>query len=201
VLIRFFPAISFSLLLGASLHAGDGKPVFDKVSAEDVSPQRGMLVEHRSARDGADQIWLVSTADPAQRRLLFTHERHASVLFSPDEEWLVINDHRLSNESRLLLFHRKAGLEYEQTADLTDAAWKFFDESNGLKKPNPFDHSYVDALRWASEEQPVLLLCLEGHLDSRNRTAEWYCLYDIGAKRFSTDLDAHNRAATKLEEK
>src|SRR6202000_3150427 len=127
---------------------------------------------------GTDQIWLVSTADPGKRRLLFTHQRDATVLFSNDESWLVINNHNLSNESRLLLYRRKGPLEYEQAADLTDSAWAFFDKQNGLKAPNGFDHSYVEALRWADDSPPPLLLCLEGHSDSRNNTSEWYCLYD-----------------------
>ena len=185
------------ILAAATLHAGD-VPFFDKVIADDYSPRRDILVEHYYARNGTDQIWLVSSSDPAKRRLLFTHERSATVLFSSDEEWLVINNHILRNESRLLLYRRVGPLHYEQIADLTNAAWSFFDQCNHLKAPNNFDHSYVEALRWAGDDPPTLLLCLDGHADSRNNTGEWYCLYDVPAKAFSTDFDAHNKKLTKL---
>ncbi len=197
---RAFLFLSLSLA-ALTLHAGDGIPFFDKVVANDYSPQRDILVEHYFERNGTDQIWLVSTADPGKRHLLFTHERNAEVLFSSDEEWLVINNHILSNESRLLLYRRKQPLEYEQVADLTETAWQFFDQSNGLKKSNGFDHSYVEALRWADDDPPTLLLCLDGHMDSRNNTSEWYCLYDVQAKRLTTDVNAHNKKNTKLEAK
>jgi hypothetical protein len=163
------------------------------------------LVEHHRAESTfispvPEEIWLVSKADPAQRHLLFKHEREAEVVFSEDEKWLVINDHNLSNESRLLLFTRKASLEYVQVADLTDATWAFFAKQNGRKNPDrPFDHAYVEALRWANDDPPTLLLCLDGHLDHRNFTSEWYCLYNVQTKAFSIDFAAHNKAATALE--
>lgn len=195
---------SLTLLAPALLHAGDGTPRYYNVSSVDASPLRDMIVEHyRSDQPGfspvAQQIWLVSTLDPAKRHLLFTHERSASVLFSGDEKWLVINNHILSNKSILLLFRRKADLEYEQVADLTEAAWRFFDEQQRRKWKNGFDHSYVEALRWAQSEPPTLLLMLNGHADSRNYTSEWYCFYDVQGKVFSTDLDAHDRRNTVVE--
>jgi hypothetical protein len=185
----------------ATLQAGDRPPFYDKVTASDYSPRRDILVEHYFEREGTDQIWLVSTADPSKRRRLFTHQRHAEVVFSPDESWLVINDHFGSGGSRLLLYRQRAPLDYEQVADLTDAAWKFFDQRNGLEAPNGFDHAYVDALRWTDDDPPTLLLCLDGHSDSRNNTSGWYCLYDVRSRSFSTDFDAHNKKNTKLEPK
>jgi hypothetical protein len=195
---------TLSLLAPALLHAGDGVPRYYNVSSGGASPLRDMIVEHyRSDQPGfspvAQQIWLVSTLDPARRRLLFTHERDALVLFSNDEKWLVINDHILSNQSRLLLFRRKTELEYEQVADLTEAAWHFFDEQQRHKWKNSFDHNYVEALRWAGNDPPTLLLILDGHADSRNYTSEWYCFYDVQSKAFSTDLEAHNRRSTLME--
>ena len=187
--------LSIILFLSAVCTAS-ASPFYDKVTSDQVSPNSDILVQHYFERGNTDQIWLVSTADPSQRHLLFTHERNAEVVFSPDEKWLVINDHNLSNESRLLLYRQKALLEYEQVADLTAAAWKFFEQQNGRKAQ--FDHSYVEALRWADEDPPNLLLSLDGHMDSRNYTSEWYCFYNVQTKTFSTDLAAHNKKVTVL---
>jgi hypothetical protein len=57
----------------------------------------------------------------------------------------------------------------------------------------------VEALRWSDSTPPTLLLMLRGHVDSRNHTSDWYCLYDVEAKSFSTDFEAHNRKSTKVE--
>ncbi len=188
-----------TLCLGflATAQADGPTPFYDKVTAQDYSPQSDILIEHYFERNGTDQIWLVSSANPSKRHLLFTHERHAEVLFSDDEKWLVINNHVLSNQSNLLLYRQKEPLKYEQVEDLTKAAWQFFDEQN---KPgrHVFDHSYVDALQWANDEPPTLLLYLQGHMDSHNHTGPWCCLYDVAAKKFSVNFAAHNQRVTKL---
>ena len=203
-LSRLLPIVALLFLSNGPLRAGDGKPRYYSVRVPEISPQRDLLVEHyRSDASGIspvpEQIWLVSTLDPSVRRLLFTHERDASVLFSENEDWLVINDHYLSNESRLLLFRRKGPLDYEQVADLTAAAWRYFDQQQHAKTPHGFDHSYVEALRWAENDPPTLLLSLDGHLDSRNYTSEWYCLYNLRTETFSVDFATHNRRMTELE--
>lgn len=188
------------LLLAAVLIASDGKTPFFLLDAPGTpSPDRGTIVEeYRDQSSGERQIWLVSSSDPAKRRLLFKHYRNAEVLFSDDGEWLTINDHRASNEAVLVLYERKGPLEYVEKADLSDAAWKFFAKQNGTTLTG-FDHEYVDALRWAESSPPVLLVCLKGHADSRNHTREWYCLYDVKSGKFHTRFDEHNKAVTALE--
>jgi hypothetical protein len=201
----------------ATLHAEDPKPSFKTVTAETHGE---VMVERYRASEGTEQIWLVSTADPAKRHLLYTHHRQAAIIFSADHAWLVINDHAGSSGSSLLLYRRKEPLIYEQAADLTDAAWQFFDTRNGLKVPakgktedmqridrqhgleaNPFDHRYIDAVCWAGVDPPTLLICLSGHEAARSRASAWYCLYDVLTKSFTTDFDAYNKKNTKLEAK
>jgi hypothetical protein len=187
----------FAWVLASRLYAEDPKPFVDKVTTEESSPGGDILVQHYFFRDNTDQIWLVSSEDPATRHLLFTHERNAQVLFSEDEKWLAINNRCLSNESRVLLFRRKGKLDYEQVADLSEPAWRFFAKANG--KSPAFDHRYVEALQWTDEEPATLLLSLSGHADSRNNTHHWLCLYDVQAKEFSTDFEGQNRRHTKIE--
>ena len=107
---------------------------------------------------------------------------------------------------------------YEQVADLTHAAWKFFDEHNGLKVPakgksedvqnsdrehgleaNPFDHRYMDAICWAGADPPTLLIRLSGYEDGHSRAGPWFCLYDVRSQKFTTDFEAYNRMNTKMK--
>lgn len=187
LLLPLFTAVSSPLYAEA---------FFDKVSKVEFSPDNDILVQTYFEREGMAQIWLVSSADPGRRQLLFTHYRNANVIFSPDQKWLVINDRYASNESRLLLFKQKSFLNYEQVADITKAAWEFFKKQ--MKTSVEFDHSYVEALSWAEDEPPTLLLSLRGHSDSKY-TSEWYCFYDVKSKTFSVDLAAHNKRMTKIK--
>ena len=199
-----------------TFRAEEPKPAFHKAATETHGDSE-VIVERYRDSEGTEQIWLASTADPAKRHLLYTHHRQAGVDFSDDDYWLVINDHAGSAGSSSLIYRRKAPLVYEQVTDLCVAAWKFFDQRNGLKTPrkgkieedydksvgleaNPFDHRYVDAVCWVDDSPPTLLIRLHGYKDDHSHT-NWLCLYDVRAKSFSTNFDAHNKKNTKLEAK
>lgn len=185
----------------ATLHAQDPKPSFEKVAA---ATHGDVMVERYRASEGTEQIWLVSTTDPAKRHLLYTHHRQAEIIFSDDNAWLVINDHAGSAGSSSLLYRRKTAPVYEQVADLTGPAWKFFNQRNGLEQ-TPFDHAYANGVCWISEDPPTLLIRLSGHVSGPSGILKgcrgWYCLYEIRNQSFSTDLDALNKTNTKLETK
>lgn len=51
-------------------YAADNPPFYDKVRSNEFSPRSDILVRHSFERGGTDQIWLVSTADPAKRHLV-----------------------------------------------------------------------------------------------------------------------------------
>jgi hypothetical protein len=181
----------------ATLHAEEAKPSFKIVA---TSTNREVMVEQHRAAEGTQQLWLVSAADPAKRHLLYTHHRQAEVIFSDDDDWLVINDHAGSGYSGVLLYRQKTGLEYERVADLTAPAWKYFNQRNGFKE-TPFDHAYASAACWISADPPILLIGLSGHLSGPagilKGSRGWYCLYNIRTQSFSTDLDALNKTRIK----
>ncbi|MCE9519628.1 MAG: hypothetical protein K8R87_08765, partial [Verrucomicrobia bacterium] len=175
--------------------------------AQEKSPRGGMLVVEECLDDGGKynfdtrHIWLVSAKDTVKRELLFTHYRSADVLFSDDETWLVINDHRLSNEACMLLYRRIEGLRYEQAKDVSGDAWAYFCVQNGVRGELGFDHTYVDALMWLKEKPHTILLTLRGHADSRNHVHDWQCYYDVDTGKFSQDdkIKSHNRNRAVLE--
>ncbi len=193
---RNLSTILLALCTLLHVHASqDGEIFLNSISAGPPSPLRDIITESYGD-ENSTQIWLVSASDPGKRRLLFIHHRAADVIFSEDEKWLVINDRSGSSLANLLLYRRKAELEYEKVDDLTSAAWAFFEKRQGKFH---FDHSYVEALRWAETSPPVLFLCLSGHMDSRNYTSEWYCLYNISTRKFSLNFARHNRRVTAIE--
>ena len=175
--------------------------------AQQKSPKGGMVVEGERLNDGGPKssdtrrIWLVSARDAGKKKLLFTHYRAADVVFSADEEWLVINDHLGSSEACALLFHKTGELDYNMSVDLSDGAWKFFCQQNGVPGGTGFDHSYVDCVQWLKGRPGALLLTLRGHADSRNYVDDWRCVYDTAKREFlvTRNLQKHNEGRTVLE--
>ncbi len=174
--------------------------------AQQKSPKGDMIVIEERLNDGGAKssdtrlICLVSARDAGKKELLFTHYRVADVVFSGDEEWLVVNDHRLSNEACALLFNKKGELDYKMSVDLSDGAWGFFCQQNGFSGTG-FDHSYVDCVQWLEDRPGALLLTLRGHADSRNHVDDWRCIYDTEKQKFflTKNLQKHNEGRAVLE--
>jgi hypothetical protein len=134
------------------------------------------------------QYWLVDPNDPAKRKLLFTNERGADVVISPSKKWLFINNNDEEERELILLYRQKNGLNYEFVGDLTDGTWDFYAKQSG--HPQPSDHYYVEVVCWANEN--TVLLRLNGNGEDSD-VENWFCLYDISSKKFSTDLDRYNK--------
>jgi hypothetical protein len=139
------------------------------------------------------QYWLVDPYDPTMRKLLFTNERGADVDISPSKEWLFISNNDEEERESILLYRQKNGLDYEFVADLTGEAWDFFAKQSG--RPQPSDHYYVHVICWANQNTVLLRLTGNGGIDVEN----WLCLYDTSSKKFSTDLNQHNKTSLHLQ--
>ena len=100
-----------------------------KLNKSEESPRGDIIVEHYENYKADDyhfrEIWLVSKDDPKQGFLLYSHGRSAEVIFSPDENWLIINDYLGSNASDVLLFQKRNTLKYTEVkkADVFGKAW------------------------------------------------------------------------------
>lgn len=162
-----------------------------KVERTEESPSGDIVVEHCSD-DGKQQIWLVSKNNKLQRALLYEHNRYAEVLFSPDEQWLVVNDDYFSNESEVILFERKEGLTYKEMrkSSVREKTWKLCLSQQGLNKSD-FTHTYVKGIYWASNSN-ALLLELKGHGDKQYLDS-WLCVYDLERLEPSLNLSLMNR--------
>ena len=195
--------LATTFVLDHSAAAPAGQVTMLSVTKSEPSPHRDFLIEEymREISGGGPEreVWLVDARDTLQRKLLYRHSRHVELKFSDDEQWLVINDHCASGEARILLFKRKATLDYDQVTDLTDGAWDHLMLETGHKGRPNLDHQYADVLAFEGGDEPVLLIQLRGHLDEKNHVRGALCLYDIKSKVFSTDLAAFNKRQVKQE--
>lgn len=161
------------------------------------SPRRDISVEYYGNPDGGGEIWLASP-DGKNRRLLCAYSRWIeSILFSPDEQHLIVNNHRLSNLATADLYDRASALEYKESRlDLTSEIHTFFSQKHPDFKDN-FDHSYTDAIAWSATGDAVLIR-FSGHAAPNNHTGAWFCVYDLKRKRPTLDLSVMNRGGTVI---
>ena len=167
---------------------------------EETSPHSDIIIKHLVNNEGLRRIWLVSQANPSEQYLLFEHERDATVLFSPDQSFLAINNCWVSNEANVLLFKKVEGLQYREVkeANVSDKAWSLFCKVNKLKETG-FDHLYVNAIAWSSDSKN-LLLSLDGHSGKANYYADsWFCVFNMESLKPSLEFKDMNRGAVHIE--
>lgn len=181
----------------------------DASSKEVLSPLEDMYAEFREigmttgteAFPTRREIWLVDK-ERKNEKLLYSYDRWASILFSPDQKYIAINDHCLSTDAIVLLYTHVSGLEYKpMNVDVTNNAWKFFCKRYGCENDDdtsPFDHNYADDVLWSADSSSILM-SLKGHLDSKNNLSEWYCVYDVEHNKTTLDLNVLNRGSVELE--
>lgn len=126
------------------------------------------------------EVWIVSAKDPAERERLpgFYMEEGTGVVsgvaISPDENWMLVAQHRGSHMNATYLFHRKEGLKFEdvfpnakwppdpESEDRFDnEAWKFFSKAEGvplakidMKDLGPAQISFLD---WSADSRRLLI--------------------------------------------
>lgn len=201
---QLFCGVIFSIFL--TLVSGFAiEPSSDmKIQKEVNSPQADIIIEHyTSDTEGPDgirhQIWLSPYNHRGDRVLLFAHGRSADVIFSPNEEWLTINDYPTSDFAFVYLFKRikKFDLQYSEVkgANVSEKVFKFFAKQNGLSKVPEMHHQYVNVLQWASDSQSFLVL-VRGYGDSGDYIHyidNGICLFSVDTFQPSFDFKKMNR--------
>ncbi|MEO5359711.1 MAG: hypothetical protein H7843_04610 [Nitrospirota bacterium] len=128
------------------------------------------------------------------KSLLYSYERAADVIFSPDEKWLVINDAYGSNGADAILFKKVKSLKYKAITTLSDLAWDLLRKTNKRHKiPSYFGHNYTFAVFWSADSKAILLETFGHDDDTPKALAPWYCIYDLKTKKMSLDLNTFNR--------
>ncbi|MCG6552177.1 MAG: hypothetical protein L7F77_07605 [Candidatus Magnetominusculus sp. LBB02] len=193
--ILFVSAVTIFVMLnaiGTGQCFGEGSPPKKHLLKEDSSPEGKIIVRHYVDSEDSSHsgdIWLYSAKDPSQKALLFSYERDADVLFSPDEKWLVINYRVRADESDALLFKRVNGLKYKETTFLNPLAWRFFKNKHKQYTLPAFNNNYVEAVQWSSDSKS-LMVQVYGHDNNSPAASEpWYCLYDLTTGKMTLDFN------------
>jgi hypothetical protein len=171
-------------------------PLTGNLLSTQYSPKRDIRVEQRSG----GMIYLISQADEAKRYpLQKSSEDTADVLFSPDENWLVLNQRAHLNDSSGQLFSRAhpGEVEYSEVAhvkaadqSLTESAWRFYLKEVALPEGTLRDQVRLSAVDWKPDSSAVKLRFDSFGPDGQKLVPRPYvCAYRVSDKRFSSESD------------
>ena len=161
-----------------------------------TSPSEALKAEAIATSPEAPRvIFLFAPSKPELRQQLCTFSRDASLVFSPDEKWIALNDHYGSDRARIRLFKRVAGLTFaELRMDPANAAWALLRRGHGVPYPKALDHYYAHVSEWSADSS-AMLVSLSGHTDADRAVDGWLCVFDLKTRRASLDLGRMNRGS------
>jgi hypothetical protein len=180
------------ILASVSVLIADGtrKPITDLAKWKDgfVSPLKDFEVRyliHKSNPDDGDgtrEIWLHPLAEKGMQPFqLCEFARDADVLFSPDENWIAVNDFVGSNYFEIVLYKRAPTGRYEKSkdGDPTGSAWALFKSKYDLPHvTEDLFHVYSAVKEWSPDSRSFVIV-LWGHSDSDHHVDDWLCTFDL----------------------
>lgn len=147
------------------------------------------------------QVWLSKETDGSSQPsfLLYEFGRSANVFFSPDENWIVVNDFLASNIAEIHLFKRGEGLTYQEIKEpgVTGQVWDFLTKQNGHNMSALLGHAYIEYIQW-SADSTAFIVKLWGHEDGQTYLDDWYCIYDVTKFAPTLDMGAMNRKSVHI---
>src|SRR5216684_899985 len=126
---------------GPSVTSPDGHYQVLNVFCSSQTNERALALVLRNVKSG-------------ERRTLYTYDRDASVVWSPDSRWIAINDHAGSDYTNNLV------LSVDQNAPPIDLKRQLLQSERFADIPES-DHLYMSAIKWRSEK--VLQFIVWGH--------------------------------------
>jgi len=149
--------------------------------------------------DAPRQIFIWESGSAESKQLLYAFERDATLLFSPDDQWIALNDHVGSGQSEIKLFKKVKGPRYiPSKLDPTAKAWALLKQQSNTPYPNTLFHSYACVVNWSANSR-ALLVSLSGHNDPDNHIDNWLCVFDLPSGKASLNLDQMNRGVVHIK--
>jgi len=176
------------LLFSLALLAQDPAPTWRWESPSGQLQAVARFVEADLPRE----IVLFDKRNPGQKVNLCTFERDADLHFSPDDQWIAMDDELGSGQTEIRLFKRVSGLNYQETSQRPGAAaWDLLASTHKVPYPATLSHAYAHVLRWSSNSR-AFLMALQGHEDQYQCVEQWLCVYEVQTSKVSLSLNRMN---------
>jgi hypothetical protein len=97
------------------------------------------------------EIWLRSSTDAENQALLYSYERNADVLWSPDSIYVAITDRVGSSESFVRVFRIQSSTTFSEIKEIP----QFIDQKYLTNKDGSlnFSHHYAAIFRWSKDSR------------------------------------------------
>jgi serine/threonine protein kinase len=172
-------------------------PLEGELLSSEHSPKGDIRVEYRSG----GWIYLIAQTAAAKHYLLQKSTALiTNVVFSPDENWLVVNERAQTNDSSSRLYHRVRPDDMEYREDdgtpldksLTDAGWKFYVQQAGLPDGTTRNEVGMSGVEWKSDSTGLKLRFDATGTDGQKILPQRYvCVYDVMARKFASETDVN----------
>jgi len=182
------------------------RPEGDVVQRSEVSPSGNIRVKYTRRKGGPiRQIILEpATGSPADSKVLFEHQRNAWVVFSPNDEWIALNNRPNPGESHLQLYHHDGNgpLDYSVAQDvavdgvpLEEAVWKSYVETMGLPPDTARDAATIDAVRWENDSTLTMSVAVTPVADDDKVPPPWTCTFNTETKQIEASEETAQAVA------
>ena len=168
-----------------------------------ASPSGDIHYELREGAEESKRIWLFPKDGPAQAVELCETPGwgYLAVHFSPDDNWLIVQDGGGSLGVSLRLFKRDAGVRFKEReeAKIDDKIERLALTQAGAPAKQVLDHRYAKVLSWSADSKAVLVSVSGSGSSGARRIAvdAWTAIYDVGSGAVSLDLKKFNRSAAE----
>jgi hypothetical protein len=117
-----------------------------------VSPDRRYeLFWKRNESAEKHEIWLRLSENAAIQALMYSYERNADVLWSPDSTLIAITDLAGSSESYVKVFRIQSSLAFREVKEVPQfIETKYFTNKDGS---SIFSHQYASVSRWSKDSR------------------------------------------------
>lgn len=163
------------------------------IERRELSPRSDLAVEaYINRRTLERQIWIAPVAAPGHRKLLYQHQRHASVLFSHDQTRLAITDFPTTSGGGPLLYRIGPGLTFtpELGHDIEEEALAYLAREHGVRLEPPYtnlhqvyDKFRASAIAWSPDGSALLLELNARGARGTHPANGLRCVYDLRARR------------------
>ena len=161
--------------------------------SRDRSPSGEFLIADDRDQDNPgteNHISIAHRDQPTKFYRIYTYPRLADLYFSPDERYLVVDDHNGSGSNQCAVLTRiQKPPYYVKPVTVDERAWKLFWSLHRPPRKITYSHRKTYFCEWLDSSRFVVGLQGDGGIDAPEwfLAGGWHCIYDASRRRVYTD--------------
>ena len=177
----------------AALFASGASAALPDGHSRDHSPSGTFLISDDRNRDSPsteNHLSIARRDQPRKFYRVYTYPRLVDLYFSPDERYLVVDDHNGSGETACVVLTRIEKPPYfVSAASVDEGAWKLFWSQHRQPRKITYGHRQTYFCAWLDASRFVVGLQGNSGFDGPKWFLDggWHCLYDAARRKTGTN--------------